>query len=203
MKSDFSIQSIDKKTASEILLKYHYLKDISKGFKSGFNYGLFRGQECVGVIIFTGFPVPELARGLFGLDRNNQQGLFELSRLCLKPDVQNSEHNLASWFVSKSIKILKNQTHVRAILSYADADYHSGTVYKACNFSYYGLSAPKKDFWIKQDDGSFIKHSRGKVKGLEGEWRSRSRKHRFLITYDKNLKVHWEQKSIDIPKLIT
>ena len=192
MKSDFSIQSIDKKAASEILLKYHYLKNISKGFKSGFNYGLFRGQECVGVIIFTGFPVPELAKGLFGLDRNNQQGLFELSRLCLKPDVQNSEHNLASWFVSKSIKILKNQTHVRAILSYADADYHSGTVYKACNFSYYGLSAPKKDFWIKQDDGSFIKHSRGKVKGLEGEWRNRSRKHRFLITYDKNLKVHWE-----------
>jgi hypothetical protein len=193
MKQDFEIKTIDKKIASSVLLKYHYLKDISKGFKSGFNYGLFKNGECVGVIIFTNFPVPELAIGLFGLKRNEQDGLFELSRLCLTPNVQQDEHNLASWFVSKAIKSLRKQTLVKAILSYADADFHSGIVYKACNFKYYGLSAPKKDFWIKQDDGSFVKHSRGRVKGLDGEWRSRSRKHKFLLVYDKSLKVRWKE----------
>jgi hypothetical protein len=193
MKSDFSIKKIKKSLCAEILLKYHYLKDISKGFKSGYNYGLFNKNQCVGVVIFTGFPVPELAKGMLGLERNNQEGLFELSRLCLVPEVQQQEHNLASWFVSKAIKLLRKETKVKVILSYADSDFHQGIVYKACNFDYYGLSALKKDFWIKQNDGSFIKHSRGSVKDIDGEWRKRTQKHRFAIVYDKSLKVLWDK----------
>lgn len=193
-KKDFTIKQVSKQEAGTILLKYHYLKDISKGFKSGFNYGIFKDGILLGVIIFTGFPVPELAKGMLGLERNEQQGLFELSRLCLEPEIQQEEHNLASWFVARAIKQLRKDTEVKIILSYADADYHNGTVYKACNFKYYGLSAPKKDFWIEQPDGTFKKHSRGKTKGVKGEWRARSRKHRYLIVFDKKLNVRWEEK---------
>jgi hypothetical protein len=175
-------------------LTYHYLKDISKGFKSGFNYGLVKDGVCVGVIIFTGFPVPELSKGMLGLPRNDQDGLFELSRLCLRPEVQQSEHNLASWFVSRAIRALRKDTPVRVILSYADADFHQGTVYSACNFGYYGLTEEKKDFWIFQPDGSFIKHSRGPTKHLQGEWRPRSRKRRFVLVFDKNLSVLWDKE---------
>lgn len=192
-KTEFNIRRIDKHQASTILLKYHYLKDISKGFKSGYNYGLFKDDNLLGVIIFTGFPVPELAIGMLGLQRNEQHGLFELSRLCLEPKIQISEHNLASWFVSRSINRLRRDTQVRVILSYADADYHDGIVYRACNFKYYGLSAPKKDFWIKQDDGTFIKHSRGKTRGIDGEWRCRSRKHRYLMVFDKKISIKWTE----------
>lgn len=93
MKSDFYNDKISKKQAEDILLEYHYLKDISKGFKSGYNYGLFHKNEfsplniggLQGVCIFTGLPVPEIAKGAFGLERNEQQGLFELSRLCIHP----------------------------------------------------------------------------------------------------------------------
>ncbi|MBC8418767.1 MAG: hypothetical protein H8E10_09265 [Desulfobacterales bacterium] len=193
MKDEFEIKTVSKKQAAEILLKYHYLKDESNGFKSGFNYGLFMGDEFVGVIIYTGFPVPELAKGCFGLGRNEQDGLLELSRLCLTPEVQAEEHNLASWFVSRSIRMLRKDTRVRAILSYADDNHHKGTVYRACNFGYYGLTAQKSDFWIKQDDGSLKKHSRGSVRGLDGEWRPRSRKHRFLLVYDKTLTCQWNK----------
>jgi len=196
MKSDFSISLLGKKECATILNKFHYLKDISKGFKSGVNFGLWNdNSELVGVCIFTGFPVPELVKGMFGLDRHNQNGFFELSRLCLRPDVQGSEHNIASWFVSRTIKHLKKYNQPRAILSYADNDHHEGTVYRACNFDYYGLTTPKKDFWILQGDGSYIKHSRGKTKGVAGEWRPRSRKHRFVMTFDKSLNMLW-QKSI-------
>ena len=194
MKTDFSIRQIDKKTCATVLLKYHYLKDISKGFKSGFNYGLFKQSECVGVVIFTGFPVPELAKGMLGLPRNQLEGLFELSRLCLTPDIQKEEHNLASWFVSRAIRQLKKDTEVKVILSYADAEHHQGIVYRACNFEYYGLSETRKDFWIKQQDGSYVKHSRGKTKGIEGEWRTRSQKHRFVILFDKTLKIQWKKQ---------
>ena len=190
-KESFKLGLISKQQAADILLKFHYLKDISKGFKSGFNVGLFDNEQLVGVCIFTGFPVPELVTGMFGLPRENQDGFFELSRLCLTPEIQKQEHNLASWFVSRSIRLLRKEKSVRAILSYADSTFHSGTVYKACNFKYYGLTEAKKDFFIKQPDGSFIKHSRGKVKGIEGEWRDRSVKHRYVLVYDKNLDIKW------------
>lgn len=196
-KEDFRIEIASKKECSTLLKNHHYLSKIQRGFKSGHNYKLLKNEKIVGVCIFTGFPVPELAKGCYGLEREEQEGLFELSRLVLDPQEQKNEHNLASWFVSKCIRHLRKNTKVRAILSYADTGFHSGTVYKALNFKYYGLTSSKKDFWIKQLDGSFKKHSRGKTKGIEGEWRDRNKKHRFLITYDKKLNCRWEEKDYE------
>ena len=193
-KYKYQIRKVDKNEASKILVPYHYLTNISKGFKSGFNFGLFDGNDIVGIAIFTGLPVPELAKGMLGLERQEQDGLFELSRLCLEPTVQRIEHNLASWFLSRCIRSLRKETRVRLILSYADSTFHSGTIYVACNFSYYGLTVPKKDFYIKNVDGSFTKHSRGKVKDVCGEWRDRTRKHRFVMTFDPSLTVLWTKQ---------
>ena len=195
MKSDYYIDRITKKQAEELLLTYHYLKDFSKGYRSGYNYGLFKKNDfsplnigpLLGTVIFTGLPVPEIAKGAFGLERNEQEGLFELSRLCIHPEIQGTEHNITSWFVSRAIRQLRKDTEVKAIISYADSDFHSGTIYRACNFKYCGLSDSKKDFYYA--DGT--KHSRGKVKGAAGEWRERSRKHRYVMIFDKNLKLLW------------
>ena len=204
MKSDFYIDRVGKEEIKDLLYTHHYLKDESKDFKSGFNYGLFRSSvsdilrvgECLGACIFTGLPVPEIAVGAFGLQRNEQEGIYELSRLCIHPDLQKEEHNITSWFVSRCIRRFKKDANPRAIISYADASKHSGIIYRASNFSYRGMTDPKKDFWIKQPDGSFIKHSRGPTKGIEGEWRERSRKHRYLMVFDKELKkrLTWEEQ---------
>ena len=205
MKSDFYIDKVSKEEIKELLYTHHYLKDESKDFKSGFNYGLFKRSEwecplrignCLGACIFTGLPVPEIAVGAFGLERNQQEGIYELSRLCIHPDVQKEEHNITSWFVSRCIKRFRKDARVSCILSYADANHHLGTIYRACNFSYFGLTDKKSDFWIKQPNGSFIKHSRGSTKGVEGEWRERSRKHRYLMIFDKELKkrLTWKEE---------
>ena len=199
MKSDYTIDRVTKSDAADLLLRYHYLKDISKGFKSGYNYGLFKGNVFCplniggirGVCIFTGLPVPEIAQGAFGLERNEQEGLFELSRLCIHPETQQEEYNITSWFVSRAIKQLRKETKVRAIISYADSEHHGGTIYRACNFKYCGLSDPKKDFYFS--DGT--KHSRGKIGDAEGEWRDRSRKHRYVMIFDKSLELLWFDKS--------
>jgi hypothetical protein len=202
MKSDFIIDKVGKNEIKDLLYTYHYLKDESKDFKSGFNYGLFKRTEwecplniggSLGACVFTGLPVPEIARGAFGLERNQQEGLFELSRLCIHPDVQKQEYNITSWFVSRCIKRFRKDANVRAILSYADSNHHSGVIYRACNFTYYGLTDPKKDFYYA--DGT--KHSRGPIKGAEGEWRDRSRKHRYLMVFDKELKkrLTWQPQA--------
>ena len=200
MKDDYYIDKVPKNQIKELLNQYHYLKDESKDFKSGYNYGLYRKSftdilrigGSLGVCIFTKIPVPEIAVGAFGLQRDQQEGLFELSRLCIHPDIQKEEYNITSWFVSRCIKRFRKDAAVSAILSYADANHHSGIIYRACNFSYYGLTNSKKDFYYA--DGT--KHSRGSVKGAEGEWRDRSRKHRYLMVFDKDLKkrLTWKEE---------
>jgi len=202
MKSDFYIDRVSKDDIKDLLYTHHYLKDESKDFKSGFNYGLYRTSftdilrvgNCLGACIFTGLPVPEIAVGAFGLERNQQEGIYELSRLCIHPDIQKEEYNITSWFVSRCIKRFRKDATVRAILSYADSSKHTGVIYRACNFQYYGLTAPKKDFYYS--DGT--KHSRGSIKGVEGEWRERSRKHRYLMIFDKDLKhkLRWQEETI-------
>ena len=203
MKSDFYIDRVGKEEIKDLLYTYHYLKDESKDFKSGFNYGLFRSTfecplnigGCLGTCVFTGLPVPEIAVGAFGLERNQQQGLYELSRLCIHPDIQKEEYNITSWFLSRCIRRFRKDATVRAILSYADANHHTGIIYRACNFQYYGLTDPKKDFYYA--DGT--KHSRGSIRGADGEWRDRSRKHRYLMVFEKGLKPLWkEQKYANI-----
>jgi hypothetical protein len=202
MKSDFYIDKVSKEEIKDLLYTHHYLKDESKDFKSGFNYGLFRSTfecplnigGCLGTCVFTGLPVPEIAVGAFGLERNQQQGIYELSRLCIHPDIQKEEYNITSWFLSRCIRRFRKDATVRAILSYADADHHTGVIYRACNFQYYGLTDPKKDFYYA--DGT--KHSRGSIRGSDGEWRNRSRKHRYLMVFEKGLKPLWKEQKYDI-----
>jgi hypothetical protein len=198
--TQFFIDRVCKEEIKNLLYNFHYLKDESKDFKSGYNYGLFKSSvsdvlhigDCLAACVFTKIPVPEIAVGAFGLQRNEQEGLYELSRLCVHPDIQKEEYNITSWFVSRCIKRFRKDARVRCILSYADANHHSGVIYRACNFTYYGLTDPKKDFYYA--DGT--KHSRGSVKGAEGEWKERSQKHRYLMIFDKNLKksLTWKEQ---------
>jgi hypothetical protein len=198
MKSDFYIDRVCKEEIKNLLYTHHYLKDESKDFKSGFNYGLFRSTfecplnlgGCLGACIFSSLPVPEIAVGAFGLERNQQKGIYELSRLCIHPDIQKEEYNITSWFLSRCIRRFKKDANVSAILSYADSTRHNGIIYRACNFKYYGLTDPKKDFYYA--DGT--KHSRGSTRGIDGEWRDRSRKHRYLMVFDKTLEVLWKEE---------
>ena len=147
----------------------------------------------VGVLPFVfllGLPVPEIAKGAFGLERNQQDGLFELSRLCVDPNLQKEEYNITSWFVSRCIRRFRKDANVRAIISYADSAHHTGIIYRACNFDYFGLTDQKKDFYFS--DGT--KHSRGSVKGEDGEWRDRTRKHRYMMVFDNTLPVLWKKE---------
>lgn len=203
--AQFFIDRVGKDEIKTLLYTYHYLKNESKDFKSGHNYALFKSSvsdvlhigDCLAACIFTKIPVPEIAVGAFGLKRDEQEGLYELSRLCVHPEIQKTEYNITSWFLSKCIKKFRKDADPRIILSYADASKHSGVIYRATNFKYYGLTNKKSDFWIKQSDGTFIKHSRGPIRGLEGEWRERSRKHRYMIVYDKDLetRLQWEEQT--------
>jgi len=141
VKDEYFIDKVKKCEVKDLLNTFHYLKDESKDFKvSPYSYDLYRNSVtdvlhvggCLGCVIFAGLPVPEIAVGAFGLQRNEQEGLYELSRLCVHPDVQKEEYNI----------------------------------------------------------------TRGSVKGVEGEWRDCSRKHRYMMVFDKDLqkKLTWKEE---------
>lgn len=123
----------------------------------------------------------------------DQSGIWELTRLAM--DDERKEKNLTSWFVSHAIRKLRSEHEVKAIISYADTTYHCGYIYQATNFKYYGLAPKKQDFFETMEDGSEKQVWRGSVKGMKGEWRDRSRKHRYMIVYDKRLKVKWKEEA--------
>lgn len=189
----FTIKNVARKDCAEFLKKYHYMSKQGCVFRCGYNYGLYdEGDKLVGVCIFHSISAGETIVGCFGLDKKDQAGFWELGRLAL--DDEHHGNNTLSWFLSQCIKRLRKDTYVRAILSYADSEYHHGGIYQATNFKYYGLTAKKKDFWILKDDGTYKKQGRGSTIGKEGEWRDRSRKHRYLKVFDKSLTVKWKEQ---------
>jgi hypothetical protein len=185
----YRIESVDKPTCKEFLLKHHYLSRQGYSFRSGHNYGLYEGDKLIGVAIFHTVSAWETVKGCFGLQNKEQEGFWELGRLAM--DSERKVKNLTSWFLSRAMKQLRQEVRPRAIITYADAEYHHGYIYQACNYTYHGLTAKKTDFWVKQSDGSFKKCGRGRPKDVEGEWRPRSQKHRYLKVYDKKLHTLW------------
>ena len=187
------VKQISKEEASSLLNPYHYLTKESRGFRSGYNYGAFVNDKLLAVCIFHNPSVPELVKGCFGLERKEQEGIFELGRLVKHPDANGNL--ILSQVVAMATKELRKATEVKAILSYADSRYHTGYIYQALNFKYYGLTAERSDFWFEQPDGSYIKHTRGKVKGFKGIWKPRARKYRYLMIFDSALQSKWEQEN--------
>lgn len=193
MYENHTIKRVERTICTDFLEKYHYLAKQGYSYRSGFNYGLFDEKDkLIGVAIFHTVSAWETVKGCFGLENKEQKGFWELGRFAL--DDEHHGNNLASWFLARCIKQLRKDTEVRALISYADSEVHNGSLYAAVNFGYYGLTAPKKDFWVKQDDGTYKKQSRGGTKGVDGEWRPRSRKHRYLLVFDKSLNVQWKKE---------
>ena len=49
MNKNLLISKISKKESKSLLEKYHYLSQESTSFRSGFNYGLFKDKQLIGV----------------------------------------------------------------------------------------------------------------------------------------------------------
>lgn len=191
----YFVEHINHDIADNFLLRNHYLAQQGNGFLSKENYGLFnKNQKLIGVVTFSGISVIETLIGAFvGFSRqSDQSGFYELSRLSMNDEAK--EKNLTSWFLSRCIKNLRKENKVRAIISYADSKYHHGYIYQATNFKYYGLAPKKFDFFYKDNDGNEKQLWRGKSSDKIGEWRERSRKHRYMIVYDKNLIIKWKEE---------
>jgi len=105
----------------------------------------------IGVIVY-GDPIGRHSGGSISelLDRTE---VYELVRLYIHDGYGS---NIESWFISQSFKWLKENTDIKALISYADPkEGHAGTIYQATNWIYQGNSIRPNDtysFKLKEND---------------------------------------------------
>lgn len=120
------VREISKKLAADVVVRAHYLH---RKPPISFAFGLFDGDECVGVITFG---TPASRHMQISACRSDPSKVIELNRLWVSNDCG---RNTESWFISRALKLLPP----RIVLSYADtAEGHMGYVYRAANFKYAG-----------------------------------------------------------------
>lgn len=186
-KEVFSIKEISKKKGYDFIKKYHYLKDAK--YFSMYDYGLFIENNLVGVATFSTPQGNVALKGWFGITDNSTKNILELSRLCILPSLNGS--NATSYLLSNSMKLLKKDYKIRAIITLADSSRHVGSIYQVCNFTYYGLTDKKSDFY-RAYDGK--KNPRGSTKDIHGVWIPRTRKHRYAYIMDNTLKCKYKKQ---------
>ncbi len=125
---------------------YKFISDIhyAKRWPSiSYAYGLYLNGTLEGVVTFGTPSSAPLRNGLAG--EGYARFVIELNRLCLL----NNRKNEASFLVSNALKMMK-KIGAFIVISFADTNQgHTGIVYQACNFGYYGLSEKRTDWKVR------------------------------------------------------
>jgi len=129
-------------TVRKFLKRWHYSDYVNIQAKHTFclfREGNFGIPEMVGVCVYTRPAGPSAGQSYYP---EAPDKVLELRRLCL---IDETPKNAESFFVSRSIKWLKQNTDWEFILSYADMEQgHSGVIYRASNFEYLGVTGAGK-----------------------------------------------------------
>lgn len=132
-------------TVRTFLSKWHYAD--YHNVQNKHTFGLFRDgvflPELVGVCVYTRPAGPSAAQKYYPQDPDK---CLELRRLCL---IDDTPKNAESFFVSRTLKWLRKNTDWKFVVSYADPEQgHEGTIYKAANFKYEGVTAPGQSLLV-------------------------------------------------------
>lgn len=185
----YCVKPIDSDQTYDWLLHKHYAKRIPS---ISYAFGLFELDILKGVLTIGKPASPSLCDGICGKEFSKY--VYELNRLCIE---ENLEKNVLSFFVSNSLKIIKDDL---ILVSYADSLWnHSGYIYQATNWIYTGATKERTD--IGHEDGT---HSRHYDKNIDYSIRKfRSSKHRyvyFLGRSKKNFRLNLKYKIEPYPK---
>ena len=148
----YSVARIPCKTAKAYIIEHHY----SHGCHNAPSpcYGLFDGQNLIGVLMFA-TPCSEAVRAsLFG--EEYKSCVTELHRLHIL-DV--TPKNTESWFIARCLKLLQiDKPQIRGVISFSDTtEGHNGTIYQATNAYRCGMTS-KATFYV--DSEGRLRHPR-------------------------------------------
>lgn len=121
-----------------MIIEHHYSHKWNDNFGI-INFGIFNenSEKCLGVAVFGRMKNPH-SFNLISDDLKNMSEIMELNRLWIDDCLG---HNAESIFIAACFKILRSDyPEIKAIQSFADGRLGCGTIYKATNFKYFGVS---------------------------------------------------------------
>ncbi len=137
---DDGIHPIGYDVAMYYVKRYHYLH---RACPCSVAFGLFRGGEVVGVIVYGTPSSAPLRSGICGPDRAGD--VVELCRLWIQ---DGQPKNSASHLIGRTLP----KCGKPIVVSFADTSQgHVGVVYQATNWIYTGLSAKRTNWTIEGD----------------------------------------------------
>ena len=164
--SKITIREVPKKIGKDIIVKHHYSH---KWTMCRYALGIFyetenqhsffdeKEEKLAGVAIY-GYPVGRLATTSIS-DELKSKEVLELTRLFIFDEYGK---NMESISLSKTFKWLKQNTDIKALISYSDPEQrHLGIIYQATNWIYQGNSIRHMGNYgiALEEDGKFM-HSR-------------------------------------------
>lgn len=128
----WKVKQVERGAISSFIERWHYSGSIN-GCISDFCFALFSPENIMKGGMFYGRMAMCNQWKRFS---DKPSDVIELRRLCL---VDETPRNAESFFIGKSLKLLKRAWDGNIVVSYADKEFgHKGTIYKATNFKMVG-----------------------------------------------------------------
>lgn len=163
--NNLHIKKISNDVAKTIIVDNHYthkwtICSLALGiFDKTITDDFIDEPKLLGVIVFGPTAGGNVSKSVSSLLTTSN--LWELKRLWVD-DVLGK--NTESWFISQSIKYIKqNHTEIKCLISYADPDAgHIGIIYQATNWLYQNIERPKgtSGYVVSFDGGQKWAHGR-------------------------------------------
>lgn len=196
---NFTVEYINRKAVKSFVEKYHYSHNIN-GIQSYHHFGLYSEgnfglPKMIGAMMYAMPSMPDTAAKY---NPTNPRKCMELRRLVC---VDDTPKNTESYFIGKTLRWLKRNTDLEVIISFADQHYeHSGTIYKASNFEYFGETSKSRILMVdgKEVHGRSLNQTKRpygrelKKRYEAGDeniyWVPRKPKHIFVYYLNKKIK---------------
>lgn len=131
---DFVVKPTTIQYVRDFVETWHYSSNVN-GLRISNVFGLFYKNNLIGSMIYGPLGMANAWKKYV----ESENDIIELRRLCC---IDNTPRNTESYFIGKTLKWLKKNTDYKLVISYADTFHnHQGTIYKASNFEYHGLTA--------------------------------------------------------------
>jgi len=133
--SGYRVYRCGRNDIKSFIEKWHYSKSIN-GCTTDYCYQISSPSNVMVGALFYGMMA---MAGQWKRFSDSPDNVIELRRLCC---IDNTPKNIESFFVSKTLKMLKRDWRKDGVVvSYSDMEYgHNGTIYRASNFKCLGES---------------------------------------------------------------
>lgn len=132
---NYVVSPCERKEIVDFIEHWHYSENVN-GLTTDYCFKLLdTNNNIIGAMIYGKIAMANVWKKY----AEQESDLTELKRLCC---IDNTPKNTESFFIGYTLRWLKKNTDIKTVISYADTTYsHEGTIYKASNFKYAGMTS--------------------------------------------------------------